>query len=526
MHRAPDGFGTAAARRGFGILVFVVTVLLGAASARAQVPTDFVDDLILGGVSGQPVAIAFLPDGRLLFNERTGARIRLLVNGAISAVDPMIVVPNVDVSSSEGGLLGIAVDPGWPATPYIYIHYTYLLSNNIRISRYTVGGDLSFTGNGALTIDPSTRYDILTDPPDNAFNHNGGTVRFGPDGKLYVSIGDDASSCQAQNLTILAGKILRLDVSALPAGGGGPPTKSLITPADNPYVGNANANAKLVGYWGLRNPFRFAMDPLTGALVIGDVGQNTQEELDHVSVLGANLQWPIYEGQVPFSTCVNVDSTTFTEPILIYPRSQGQAVNGGALYRRPASGANRFPPEYEGDIFYSDFYRGYLRRLSFDGLSWNPEAAPGQPNATDWATVGGAVADYAVAPDGSLWYCRMQTGTSGPGDIRRIRYTGVTSVPPPGATPIEFRAPYPSPSSSTTSFAFTLSTAARVTLTIYDAAGRRVRVLLEPQVASPGPHGAIWDGTDASNRSVGAGLYIGVLTVDEQRLERRFTVLR
>src|SRR6185436_11356626 len=116
-------------------------------------------------------------------------------------------------------------------------------------------GDLTNASDGSLTIDPTTRYDILTDIPDNAFNHNGGTVRFGPDGKLYISIGDDASSCQPQNLTILAGKILRLDISALPAGGGGPPAKSLITPADNPYVGNANANAKLVGYWGLRNPF-------------------------------------------------------------------------------------------------------------------------------------------------------------------------------------------------------------------------------------------------------------------------------
>jgi hypothetical protein len=203
-------------------------------------------------------------------------------------------------------------------------------------------------------------------------------------------------------------------------------------------------------------------------------------------------------------------------------------VNGGALIRRPASGSSRFPADYEGDILYNDFYKGYVRRLNFDGLSWNPENAPGQPNATDWATLGNAVADYAQAPDGSLWYCRMVTGAAGnlPGDIHRIRYTGVTGVPPPGGAPIEFRTPYPSPSSGTTSFAFTLPSAVRVSLAIYDLAGRRVAVLLEPAVQSAGPHGAVWDGTDAAHRQVGAGVYLAVLTVGERRIERRFTVLR
>jgi hypothetical protein len=270
------------------------------------------------------------------------------------------------------------------------------------------------------------------------------------------------------------------------------------------------------------------MDRVTGALVIGDVGQSSQEELDHVSVLGSNLQWPIYEGQLPFSTCINVDSTTFTEPILVYGRTQGQSVNGGALIRRPASGSSRFPADYEGDILYNDFYRGYVRRLHFNGSSWVPESAPGQPNATDWATLGNAVADYAQAPDGSLWYCRMVTGAAGnlPGDIHRIRYTNVAGVPPPTAAPIEFRTPYPSPSSGTTSFAFTLPSSARVSLAIYDLAGRRVAVVLEPAVQSPGPHAAVWEGTDDAHRRVGAGVYLAVLTVGEQRLERRFTVLR
>jgi len=523
-HRLP----TPAPRRELraALALFALVTLAVAPPARGQLtlPPDFTDDLILGGIN-QPVGMAFIPDGRLLFTERTNARIRLIVNDVVAAVDPVITVPNVRTSGSEQGLLGIAVDPGWPARPYFYIHYDYQLSATIRISRYTVGGDLDFTGDGSLTIDPSTRYDILTDIPDNASNHNGGTLRFGPDGMLYISLGDDASSCQGQNLTVLAGKILRLDISALPSGGGGPPAKSLITPADNPYVGNANANAKLVGYWGLRNPFRFGMDPETGSLVIGDVGQTTQEELSHVSVLGRNLQWPIYEGDVPGpTTCAGVDSTTFTDPILAYPRSQGQAVNGGVIYRRPAVGASRFPPEYEGDIFYSDFYMPYVRRLKQTGGVWAPAFTTGQPNANDWATGSTFVADWLTAPDGALWYCTLVTGGTGPGHLRRIRYTGTTSVPPPERA-FEFRAPYPSPSSGSVSFAYQLAAEAEVRLAIYDLRGRLVREVLRVR-QGPGSRRAQWDGRDRTGRLAGAGVYVAALTVGGERFERRFTLVR
>src|SRR5262245_38798696 len=271
-------------------IVVLAAVLAAAAmaapsSAQYAVPTGFTDELVIGGLS-QAVGMTFLPDGRLLVVEQVSAKIRLVVNGAFATPDPVITVPNVNTFGGEQGLLGIAVDPGWPARPYIYIHYDHTGNTNIWISRYTVAGDLAFSGSGNLTIDPATRYDILTDIPDIQLNHNGGTLRFGPDGMLYDSIGDDATSCAAQDFTSLAGKILRLDVSGLPAGGGGPPAKSAITPADNPYVGMSNANAKLIGYLGLRNPFRFAIDQTNGAVMVGDVGENAREEIDYVTTLG------------------------------------------------------------------------------------------------------------------------------------------------------------------------------------------------------------------------------------------------
>ncbi len=527
VHRPVPGTPRAALRA--ALALFAVATLASATPARGQLtlPPDFADDLILGGIT-QPVGMAFLADGRLLFTERTNARIRLIVNGAIATTDPVITVPSVRTTGGEQGLLGIAVDPAWPGRPYLYIHYDYAGAATIRISRYTVGGDLTLSGDGSLTIDPATLYDILTDIPDNASNHNGGTLRFGPDGRLYVSLGDDASSCQAQDLAVLAGKILRLDVSGLPAGGGGPPAKTLITPADNPFVAHPNANARLIGYWGLRNPFRFGIDPATGSLVIGDVGATTQEELSVVSALGRNLQWPIYEGDVPGpASCAGVDSSTFTDPIHVYGRTQGRAVNGGVIYRRPGSGANRFPPEYDGDIFFSDFYSSWVRRLKKTGTTWVPALTTGQPNPTDWATGGTWVSDWLTAPDGALWYCRMLSGGgAGLGQLRRIRYTGVLSVPPGPAPAVEFRAPFPSPSSGAVTFEYSLGVESIVEIAVHDLGGRRVAEVFGPEAKEPGPHSAPWDGRDRAGRPVPAGIYLAALTVAGQRFERRFALVR
>src|SRR5262245_39507056 len=263
-----------AARRSAPLARFALSLLaLGAPGASlgaaGTVPPDFTDSLVLGGLRF-PVAMTSLPDGRVLFTEQFTADIRLIVNGALSPVDPVCTVPDVrNNPGTEQGLLGIAVDPGWPARPYIYVHYDAASSANIHLARFTVAGDLSFTGNGALTIDTATRRDLLITIPDNADNHNGGTLRFGPDGRLYDSIGEDAQRCAAQDSTALQGKILRLDISNVPAGAGGPPAQSVITPSDNPFVDRPNANEQLVWALGLRNPFRFNVDT-DGTLFVAD----------------------------------------------------------------------------------------------------------------------------------------------------------------------------------------------------------------------------------------------------------------
>jgi glucose/arabinose dehydrogenase len=175
-------------------LVWAATLALAALAALAlgprpaaaawNVPPSYSDQLVAGGFTF-PVGFAFLPDGRMLVVEKDSARVRLVINGAIAANDPLVRVPNVRFAGFEQGLLGVAVDPGFPSRPYFYVHYDYALSSNIRVSRYTVAGDLDFTGNGELTCDPASRYDVLTDLIDVNDHHNGGTLRFGPDGMLY-----------------------------------------------------------------------------------------------------------------------------------------------------------------------------------------------------------------------------------------------------------------------------------------------------------------------------------------------------
>jgi glucose/arabinose dehydrogenase len=396
-------------------------VLMAAPRARAALPTDFADQLVVSGLS-QPAGFAFLPDGRLLIIEQKTARVRLATVGSGSA-DTTFVVPEVNISGNERGLLGIAIDPEWPTRPYVYFYFDQTPSIKCWIVRYTASGDLSNPASSDLTL--ADRYVIVNDIPDDANNHNGGTIRFGPDGMLYASLGEDADPCDAQNLTLLKGVILRLDVSGLPSGAGGPPAKSSITPGDNPFVGNPNANAKLVYAYGLRNPFRFQIDPVTGLLYIADVGQNTWEEFDECSG-GENFGWPEYEGPAqPGSACPPVDP--HIGPIAWYSRIGFTAsIISVGRYRRACGGAYSFPADYEGDAFFAEYYQGWGRRIEESGGSWSAApAAPGQPNATDWFTATANVSDWATGPDGSLYYCKQFSSPS----IRRIVYTGAQ---PPG----------------------------------------------------------------------------------------------
>jgi glucose/arabinose dehydrogenase len=498
-----------------------------AASAQAVLPTGFADQLVVGGLAF-PTGIAFLPDGRLLFVEQNSARIRLLVNDALAATDPVATVPSVRIGG-ERGLLGIAVDPGFPARPYVYVHCNDASALVVRISRFTVGGDLSFTGDGSLTINTATRYDLIANVPDLSSNHNGGTLRFGPDGMLYASFGEDNAGCAAQDTSGLRGVILRLDVSRLPPGAGGPAPRALITPPGNPFP-NGGLNARLIWAFGLRNPFRFHIDPLNGALFIADVGSDTWEEIDRAPAGGLDFGWIRFEGPDEVDPACELQLPE-TPPIDYYahgPSGQFAVISAG-LYRPPAGASRPFPGVYDGDYFFGDYYLGFLRRLKGSGTSWSvAPPAPGQADPDNWATGLQQVSDYAVGPDGSLWFCRQFVNPSTPtGEIRRIVRTSTVGIPRPhSAAGPSFATPYPSPSAGAIHFSYSLSEPAEVTLVILDLGGRIVRRLAGPEPQEARAHDRVWDGRDDRGRALPAGVYRAVLTVGGRTLERKAARVR
>ncbi len=502
----------------------LAALLVCAPAARGQIllPDGFNDQLVLAGLSA-PVGMAWLPDGRMFVIEQKTAKIRLLVNGALAPTDPVATVDNVRTSGSEQGLLGIAVDPGWPARPYIYVHCDNQGTSTIRVSRYTVTGDLSGVGNGALAIDVASRYDLIDDIPDQAPNHNGGTLRFGNDGFLYGSFGDDASGCPAQTPG-LRGVILRMDVSRLPAGPGGPAPRALIIPPGNPFPAAPDSNARLVWAYGLRNPFRFAVDAASGNLWIGDVGENRREEVDYQTAGGMNFGWPRYEGTLDWDLNCAAQNPVF--PIDEYTHDEGAAVIGGFVYRRPAgAGDQAFPPSYEGDGFYNDYYTGYVWRLKGSGAAWQrPAAVPGQPTANHWAEGFTGVSDWLIGPAGRVWYCRQGTG-----QIRRIVAVAGNDTTPPdtiAAAAVSFERPFPVPAIGEVNLRYTLSRAAAVSLVIYDFRGARVRTLVDGRVQDASTYDVLWRGIDESDREVPPGIYFARLVAGGRDVARRIPLIR
>jgi glucose/arabinose dehydrogenase len=514
--------GTAASRHAWS-LVALLLAIPARSHAVATVPTRFADSPIAQDLYG-PTSLAILPDGRILVTEQKTGRIVLVPNNGtpVSSIG-LCTVDSVNTNGVERGLIGIAVDPGWPARPYVYVIYDYAGAPVVKVSRYTVGGDLAGTGNRQLTIDRTTRYDILLDLPDQSPSHNGSTVRFGKDGTLLVSLGDDFVDCQAQDLTILAGKILRLDVSRLPTGGGGPPALSLVTPPDNPFVANPDLHARLVWAYGLRNPYRLQVDSATGAVFIADVGSSSYEEIDRLTTGGANLGWPMYEGPVAYESCTSTYGT-LTAPVYAYDRTQiasSASLALGVYHVLPTAPPLGFPAACDGSFFLADYEQGFIRRLTLQGGSWLPAALPGQPG--DFGSGFNSITDGAEGPDGTLYYTRQ----SPLGEVRRIWYdTGPVAVEAGARSGARLDPPAPMPARGRVRLGFTLDRERAVSVDLIDAQGRRVRTLLGTTRLDPGRHEVVWDGLETDGSAAPPGMYFARLDGAGPEQVRRFVWLR
>jgi glucose/arabinose dehydrogenase len=331
---------------------------------------------------------------RLFIVEQNG-RIRILLNGAL--LDSAFL--NVDPISSccgERGLLGLAFHPDYQNNGYFYINYTNTLGNTV-IARFSVTGDPNIA-------DPGSAVTIKTYTQPEA-NHNGGCLQFGPDGMLYVSSGDGGGSNDqhgttgnGQNLNTLLGKILRLDVD----------TTSPYVPADNPFVGLANHREEIWAY-GVRNPWRFTFDRLTGDMYMADVGQDAREEINFEpdsAVGGRNYGWRCMEGtNCTGLTGCTCNGPTLTLPIHEYPHQAAcQSITGGYVYRGCAL------PELEGHYFYAEYCTGQIWSFRYDGAT--------RTDSTEWtATLDPAGFDEIVTVSsfgqdhlGELYICDYGDG--------------------------------------------------------------------------------------------------------------------
>ena len=285
-------------------------------------------------------------DARLFVVEQAG-RIRVIENGALRA-QPFLDITSKVSSGGERGLLGLAFHPRYAQNGWLYVNYTDL-AGDTRVERYRVSAD-------ANVADASSASLVLAvDQP--APNHNGGQLAFGPDGYLWVALGDGGGAGDpngnAQSLATLLGKLLRLDVD-----GAAP----YAIPAGNPFVGQAGRRGEIWAY-GLRNPWRFAFDAPAGRLYVADVGQAAREEINAVALdaAGVNYGWSRTEGTACYAaaTC---DRTGLQAPVHEYGHDDGCSITGGHVYR----GTDPALAAIVGHYFYSDYCGGWLRSLRLD----------------------------------------------------------------------------------------------------------------------------------------------------------------
>jgi glucose/arabinose dehydrogenase len=297
-----------------------------------------------------------------------GGRIRVLKNGVLQAAD-FLNLSGETTGTGEQGLLGLAFSPQYGANGRVFVYFTNLAGHTV-VSRFLrMAGD-------PLRADASTRFDfrwpdgqrVITQPFSN---HNGGNMAFGPDGYLYIGLGDGGSGSDpfnfAQNPLSLLGKILRLNVDVPDSD-----PEGYDVPAGNPFAGRVDVLGEIWTF-GLRNPWRWSFDNAarggTGALVIGDVGQGDWEEIDYqpANAGGRNFGWRVREGAHPHVTSPGpFPETPLIDPILEYSHDVGRSVTGGFVYRGAALGSG-----YAGRYFFADYAFGRV---------WSVSLTPGGPS--------------------------------------------------------------------------------------------------------------------------------------------------
>ncbi|MDE2966727.1 MAG: PQQ-dependent sugar dehydrogenase [Chloroflexota bacterium] len=334
---------------------------------------------ILGGRQfHQPVEMIELPDGSLLVAEQRGYITRFVDNGGEIEQFGILDLTESITFGGEQGLLSMALDPRFADDPYIYVYYSPRGANITRLSRFRIVQGEAFVPSELVVIEVAQPYS----------NHNGGAVRFGPDGMLYLGLGDGGAANDpqghGQNRETLLGTVIRIDVNDIDT------SSPYRIPTDNPFLGIAGVRPEIWAY-GLRNPWRMAFDPETGDLWVGDVGQNRVEEIAIVRG-GENHGWNVFEGDECFRNeddCAALADAV--APVSTYGHDEGCSVTGGMVYRGEAL------PHLYGAYIFGDYCSGAIWGL------W-----PDDNSETGWIRSpiiesGGLIASFAVDSDGEVY---------------------------------------------------------------------------------------------------------------------------
>lgn len=354
----------------------------------ATLPPGFSARRVAGGLD--PTRIAEAPDGRIFVLEKSG-RVLIIRDGQLLP-DPFV---EIDVDNyNERGLGGIAFHPDFETNHYLYLYYSVPGGNHNRLIRLRANGDYAVPESEEVLLDIDATEGTV---------HNGGAMVFGADGKLYLAVGDGKDGPAAQRQDRLLGKVLRLNDDG-------------SIPADNPFYQHAQGKYRSIYALGLRNPFTLDVDPLTGDILINDVGEQEWEEINRLQA-GANYGWPITEGRRQGEAVPD----NYSDPLHYYPHGEACAVVGAAYYR---SAGAAFPEEYEGRYFFADYCDGSIYYL-------NPQRP--ETGAQVFATEINRPMGLLTARDGSLYYLARagfgggsesdNTATRN-GSLWQIRYTG------------------------------------------------------------------------------------------------------
>ena len=390
-------------------------------------------------------------------------------------------------SANEEGLLGLAFHPDYANNGFFYVYHSASNPRRSIVARYSVDP------NDPNVADRNSEVVVLQVGQPFG-NHNGGQIAFGPDGFLYIALGDGGSGGDplgnGQNPSTLLGSILRIDVDN-PSD-----DRNYGIPADNPFVGNTQGFREEIYAYGLRNPWRFSFDPPTGRLWTGDVGQGDFEEIDLIES-GGNYGWNTMEGFHCFDPETGCDQTGLVLPVHEYPHNGvRKSVTGGYVYRGPGV------PELVGQYVYADFEDGQIFALEYDGQQ--------VVQNTELMNTSLLISSFGIDENDELYFCAFD------GQIYRFTPTVSTNIAEEAAAPeaaVRLHPNHPNPFHAATTIAYTLDHAASVDLAVYDVQGRRVRTLTSG-LRQPGQHTLRWDGHDDDGARAAGGVYFVRLLVE------------